>query len=108
MAKSEVRVMVEYIIEMPSDIMLTKVDDFIKNEIDEGADSENIKGRTITDVAFAEQPGIVDQYHIVKGALDMVQGVIETNKDNAGEAMESIKVLVDQAIEEVGDDEDED
>lgn len=110
MAKAEARVVVEYIIELPADIVVSKVDAFIKNEIDEGADSENIKSRIVTDVAFAERPGIVEKYKAVYQALDLVEGLLDVSKDKdtgAEATIEAMRPIVTEIMDQVSDEEDE-
>jgi hypothetical protein len=109
--KAEVKVVVEYIMEIPADIMVAKVDDYIANELDEGADSNNIKKRTVTDVAFAERPGIVDRYQALYQVMDMVETLTDPESLAAGgdpkEKIESIYPIVSTVLDQVGEDEEE-
>ncbi len=98
---SEARIVVEYIIEMPDDIMVSQVDDFIKNEIDEGADSNNIKNRIVADVSFIDGAGIFDKYHIAKEALENIADVIRSEGD-----VETINLIVEGVSEMLCEDDD--
>jgi hypothetical protein len=108
--KAEVKVVVEYIIELPADIMVAKVDDYIANELDEGADSNNIKRRTVTDVAFAERPGLVDRYQALFQVVDMVETISDpsnSNGEDAKEKLDTIFPLVSNALDQVEEEEEE-
>ena len=80
MEQAEIKVTVEYVIKAPADIMVAQVDEYINDALDEGADSEHMVSRIITDVAFAERPGIVERMNEALKVLNNVE--IMTDPDN--------------------------
>lgn len=91
--KAEVKVVVEYIIELPGDIMVAKVDDYVNNELDEGADSNKIKKRTVTDLAFAERPGIVERFQSLYQAADLAESMADPENLAGGDIKERLEAI---------------
>lgn len=73
MQTSEIKVTVEYIIKAPGDIQVGQVDEYVNDALDDGADSKNIRARAITDIAFAERPGIVERMNESLAILNKVE-----------------------------------
>lgn len=80
MEQSEIKVVVEYIIKAPADIMVSQVDEYLNDTLDDGADSKHIISRIITDVAFNERPGIVERMTEAINVLSRIE--VMTDPDN--------------------------
>lgn len=107
MEKAEIKITVEYLIKIPADIMVVKVDDYIKDQLDDGADSENVISRRITDVAFAERPGIVDRMNEALQILNRVEAMTNPDNQDPEEPMtlEDVHPFVEDFLDKVEDEE---
>ena len=103
MENAEIKVVVEYLIKIPADIMVIKVDDYVKDQLDDGADSTTIVSRRITDVAFAERPGIIERMNEALEVLNRVEAL--TNPENQDKTdpmtLEDIHPFVEEFLDEV-------
>lgn len=93
MAKSEAKVTVEYIIDMPDDIQVNEVDDFISNALDDLTDSKIIRSRMVTDVSFAENPGIVERYQKMEAVLEELEGMTDPSATKTADAMDIYQMV---------------
>ena len=109
MEQAEIKVTVQYIIKAPADIMVAQVDEYISDALDDGADSKTIVTRVITDVAFAERPGIVERMNESLQVLNRVEMLTDPeNQDpNAPFKAEDIYPVVSAFLDKIGDAEEE-
>lgn len=107
MEQSEIKVTVQYIIKAPGDIMVAQVDEYINDALDEGADSKSITARVITDVAFAERPGIVERMNESLKVLNQVEMLTDpANQDpNAPVKVDDIYPLISDLLDKISDEE---
>lgn len=109
MNASEIKVTVEYIIKAPGDIQVAQVDEFVNDALDEGADSKSIKGRVITDVAFAERPGIIDRMNESLSILNRVEMLTDPDNQDPDAPLkpDDIYPVVSSFLDKVGDGEED-
>ena len=93
MAKSEAKVIVEYIIDMPVDIQVNEVDNFISNALDDN-DPNTIRSRVVTDISFAEHPGLVERYQRMEAVLQELESMTEPGTTKRVDPQEEIYPLV--------------
>ncbi len=107
MQQAEIKVTVEYIIKAPADIMVAQVDEYVKDALDDGIDSKAIVARVITDVAFAERPGIVERMSESLAVLNRVEMLTDPeNQDPASPfKAEDIYPFVSTFLDKVSDEE---
>jgi hypothetical protein len=109
MEQSEIKVTVQYIIKAPGDIMVAQVDEYINDALDEGADSKSITTRVITDVAFAERPGIVERMNASLKVLNQLEMLTDpANQDpNAPIKVDDIYPMITELLDAIEDEDDE-
>jgi len=79
---NEVRVIVEYVLDLPQDIQINHMDAFINNTLDEGSDAESIKSRIITNVDIVERSDMAGSNKDMFQALEVVETL--SNPENTG------------------------
>ena len=109
MEQAEIKVTVEYIIKAPGDIMVSQVDEYVNDALDEGLDSKSVIGRVITDVAFAERPGIIERMNKSLAILNRVEMLTDPSHQDPDSPfkVEDIYPAVSAFLDEVSDEEDE-
>ena len=109
MEESEIKITVEYVIKSPADIMVSQVDEYLNDALDEGADCKHIVSRIITDVAFAERPGIVERMNEALKVLNHVEMMTDPDNQNPESPTKAADVypIVSGLLDVIGEDEDE-
>lgn len=109
MKQAEIKVTVEYIIRAPGDIQVAQVDEFVNDALDDGADSKCITARAITDVAFAERPGIVERMNESLAILTKVEELTDPEHQDPEAPLkpEDIYPAVSAFLDRVDDEESE-
>ncbi len=109
MEQSEIKVTVEYIIKAPADIMVSQVDEYVQDALDDGADSKVIKARIVTDLAFAERPGIVERMSESLAVLNRIEMLTDPENQDPSTPfkVEDIHPFVSTFLDKVEEEEEE-
>ena len=101
MNNSEVKIMVEYLIDLPKDIQVSKVQNYLEGCLDEGGDSESVKSRIILDIEFMEQQGIIDSNIEMAETLGQLEGIGDDESINDDDKLTLMKSLTKTMLDKI-------